>query len=67
MKYEAITHTRENKSYGIWNNDMQAFQYIYDWGGTETISLETTNKVAADLNSQAPDEDTEQMENLNEE
>lgn len=50
MKYEARTHKRENKSYGVWNNDMQSFQHVYEWGGTETINLETANKAAADLN-----------------
>lgn len=51
MKYIVLTKDTENKTYGIWNNDMCAFQYIYDWDGTETVDLEEANKIATQLNN----------------
>jgi hypothetical protein len=51
MKYEVKTKDRENLTYGIWNNDMCSFQFINDWNGNETTSLEEANSVAERLNS----------------
>lgn len=41
----------ENHTYGIWNNDMVAFRYIYDWNGTETDDLKKANLVCSKLNN----------------
>lgn len=49
-RYEVTTHTREDYTYGIWDNNMQAWKYIYDWGGTQTIDLIKANKVCHELN-----------------
>lgn len=45
MKFEVRTKDPETLTYGIWNNDMLAFQYITAWDGTETLDLEEANKV----------------------
>ena len=50
MKFEVRTKDPETLTYGIWNNDMLAFQYINDWDGTETTNLDAANKVCERLN-----------------
>lgn len=50
MKYEPITKDRDEKTYGVWNNGMCAFQYIDEWNGTETLDLEEAVRVANLLN-----------------
>lgn len=50
MKFEAKTKDRENRTYGVWNNDMQAFQYVAEWNGSETLSLVVANEMAERLN-----------------
>lgn len=49
-KFKVKCKSDEWKTYGIWNNDMKAFQYISDWQGTEIPNLEEANKMAAFLN-----------------
>ena len=51
LQYEVLTKDRENKTYGIWNNDMVAWQFIRDWNGAETIDLEKANEVCKRLNN----------------
>lgn len=50
MKFEVRTKDSINKTYGIWNNDMQSFQYVYDWDGTETISYSDAIRACKELN-----------------
>jgi hypothetical protein len=40
----------EFKTYGAYNNDMKAFQYVDAWRGTETVNLEEAEKIVANLN-----------------
>lgn len=49
-KYEVATHTREDYTYGIWNTDMQAWRFVYDWNGTQTVSLDEANRMCEILN-----------------
>ena len=39
-KYQVRTKDRREKTYGIWNNDMCAFQYIEAFNGLETVDIE---------------------------
>jgi hypothetical protein len=50
MNYEVKTKDAIEHTYGVWNNDMKAFQYVHDWNGAETLDLETANKVCQRLN-----------------
>lgn len=50
MKFEAKTKERESLTYGIWNNDMHAWQFVNSWGGTECMDLECAQNKAEQLN-----------------
>jgi hypothetical protein len=50
MKYEALTKDRENKTYGVYNHDMKAFQFVNEWNSSDTINLENAIKKAEELN-----------------
>lgn len=49
-KYEVRTKNETDLTYGIWNNDMQAWQYIHEWNGTETTNLEEANVICDNTN-----------------
>jgi hypothetical protein len=49
MKYEAKIKDAIKPSYGVWNNDMQSWQYINEWMGTETCHRATADKMAYSL------------------
>lgn len=50
-KFEARTHTEENLTYGVWNNHMKCFQYIYEWDSTQTLDLQKAVDEAEKRNS----------------
>lgn len=50
LKFEVRTKDPINLTYGIWNNDMLAWQYIADWNGTDCIDLEEAQKIATEKN-----------------
>lgn len=49
MKYVVKTKDSPNHTYGVWNNEMCAFQHVSEWNGTETLDLEDANAVAERL------------------
>lgn len=36
--------------YGIWNNDMASWQYIYEWDSNETRDIKKADTVCEQLN-----------------
>jgi hypothetical protein len=49
MKYEV--REKEPSVYGIWNNHMEAFQYIHKWGCSETWDNEKAIEICDALNT----------------
>lgn len=44
-------HDEENKDlFGVWNNDMKAFQYVNDWDGVKTEDFYEAKRVCEKLN-----------------
>jgi hypothetical protein len=48
MKFEVQEKTPS--TYGIWNNDMVAWQFIYEWKSNETTDLDKALTVCEQLN-----------------
>lgn len=48
--YSPRTYDSENLSYGVWNEEMRAFQFIDEWNGCKTLSFEEANQMAGKLN-----------------
>lgn len=50
-KFEVREKDSDNECYGIWNNDMLAFQYVDAWNGTETIFIHEAIEKCITLNN----------------
>lgn len=45
-RFEVRTRDEADLTYSIWDHDMQAWKYVYEWDGTKTISLIKANEIA---------------------
>lgn len=51
MKTARYKVVKNGNQWSIWNNDMQANQFIYSWDGTKVISQAEADRVCKNLNS----------------
>lgn len=49
MKYEVKEYSAT--TYGIWNNDMCAFQYVEFWNGLDTTDIDEAHEQCQRFNS----------------
>lgn len=49
MNYEV--KEKAAATYGIWNKDMCAFQFIPEWDSVETTDIDAAHKVCSDRNN----------------
>lgn len=50
MKYEVKVKELQSHTYGIWNNDMQSWQYVEAFKGNETFNLDKAHAECQKLN-----------------
>lgn len=50
-KFEVREKDSDDITFGIWNKDMEAYQYIEWWHGNETTDLDDAKRICELLNN----------------